>query len=138
MLKIGKRVVISNNLNYQQYQACCLSERDVAIIISYSGETTDTVNVAREIAAAGVEIISLTKFGSSTISDLASIRLFTGSTETFMRSGAMSSRICQMFMIDVLYTSVCSRTYKEIRPHLEKTREAALRMHTARGETNKD
>ena len=108
------------------------------VVISYSGETTDTVNVAREIAAAGVEIISLTKFGSSTISDLASIRLFTGSTETFMRSGAMSSRICQMFMIDVLYTSVCSRTYKEIRPHLEKTREAALRMHTARGETNKD
>lgn len=32
-------------------------------------------------------------------------------------------------MIDVLYTSGVRRTYKEIRPHLEKTREAALRMH---------
>ena len=30
MLKIGKRVVIFNNLNYQRYQACCLSERDLA------------------------------------------------------------------------------------------------------------
>ena len=82
-------------------------------------------------------ILSEEEIADSASSELASIRLFTGSTETFMRSGAMSSRICQMFMIDVLYTSVCSRTYKEIRPHLEKTREAALRMHTFRGETVK-
>ena len=136
--RIGKVAVANTDPHNQYITFLSLRKGDAAVVISYSGETTDTVNVAREIAAAGVEIISLTKFGSSTISDLASIRLFTGSTETFMRSGAMSSRICQMFMIDVLYTSVCSRTYKEIRPHLEKTREAALRMHTARGETNKD
>ena len=136
--RIGKVAVANTDPHNQYITSLSLCKGDAAVVISYSGETTDTVNVAREIAAAGVEIISLTKFGSSTISDLASIRLFTGSTETFMRSGAMSSRICQMFMIDVLYTSVCSRTYKEIRPHLEKTREAALRMHTARGETNKD
>ena len=135
--RIGKTTVANADPHNQYITALSLRKGDAAVIISYSGETTDTVNVAREIAAAGVEIISLTKFGSSTISDLASIRLYTGSTETFMRSGAMSSRLCQMFMIDVLYTSVCSRTYKEIRPHLEKTREAALRMHTFRGETVK-
>ena len=82
-------------------------------------------------------ILGEEEIADSASSELASIRLFTGSTETFMRSGAMSSRLCQMFMIDVLYTSVCSRTYKEIRPHLEKTRKAALRMHTFRGETVK-
>ena len=135
--RIGKTTVANADPHNQYITALSLRKGDAAVVISYSGETTDTVNVAREIASAGVDIISLTKFGSSSISELASIRLFTGSTETFMRSGAMSSRLCQMFMIDVLYTSVCSRTYKEIRPHLEKTREAALRMHTFRGETVK-
>lgn len=39
MLKIGKNVIISNNLNYQLYEVTCIPKGDLAIIISYSGET---------------------------------------------------------------------------------------------------
>ena len=53
MLKIGKRVVIFNNLNYQRYQACCLSERDLAMIISYSGETAQMLEIARQCKRSG-------------------------------------------------------------------------------------
>ena len=128
--RIGKTAFASTDPHSQYIMALSLRKGDVAVIVSYSGETTDTVNLAREIHAAGVKIISLTKFGPSAIADLADIRLYTGSTETFMRSGAMSSRLCQMFMIDILYTCVCSRTYSEVKPHLEKTRRSALHMHT--------
>ena len=63
MLKIGKRVVIFNNLNYQRYQACCLSERDLAMIISYSGETAQMLEIARQCKRSGTPILALTSFG---------------------------------------------------------------------------
>ncbi|MDE3384234.1 MurR/RpiR family transcriptional regulator [Lactobacillus paragasseri] len=37
MMKIGKKVMISSNLNYQLYEAEIMQAGDIAIIISYSG-----------------------------------------------------------------------------------------------------
>lgn len=130
--RIGKNVVASSDPHTQYITATSLRKGDAVVLISYSGETKDTVSIAQKIRNAGIDVISITKTGSSTIADLANIRLYTSSTETFMRSGAMSSRMCQMFLIDVLYTSVCSRTYDKVKPILQKTRQDALHLHNER------
>lgn len=127
--RIGKNVVASSDPHTQYITATSLRKGDAVVLISYSGETKDTVSIAQKIRNAGIDVISITKTGPSTIADLANIRLYTSSTETFMRSGAMSSRMCQMFLIDVLYTSVCSRTYDKVKPILQKTRQDALHLH---------
>ena len=41
MLKIGKNVIISNNLNYQLYEVTCIPKGDLGIIISYSGRNSE-------------------------------------------------------------------------------------------------
>lgn len=130
--RIGKNVVASSDPHTQYITATSLRKGDAVVLISYSGETKDTVSIAQKIRSAGIDVISITKTGPSTIADLANIRLYTSSTETFMRSGAMSSRMCQMFLIDVLYTSVCSRTYDKVKPILQKTRQDALHLHNER------
>lgn len=130
--RIGKNVVASSDPHTQYITATSLRKGDAVVLISYSGETKDTVSIAQKIRSAGIDVISITKIGPSTIADLANIRLYTSSTETFMRSGAMSSRMCQMFLIDVLYTSVCSRTYDKVKPILQKTRQDALHLHNER------
>ena len=38
MMKIGKNVYITNNLNYQRYEVNCIPKGDCVIFISYSGE----------------------------------------------------------------------------------------------------
>ena len=75
MLKIGKRVVIFNNLNYQRYQACCLSERDLAMIISYSGETAQMLEIARQCKRSGTPILALTSFGENSLTCYADCKL---------------------------------------------------------------
>lgn len=106
-----------------------LTQDDVAVIISYSGETADTINVAKKIKEKGATIISITSLGDSTVSSLADIHLHTVSTETFMRSGAMGSRMAQLFVIDVLYASVCSKMFNQLKPYFEKTQETILDLH---------
>ncbi len=39
-----------------------------------------------------------------------------------MRSGAMSSRIGQLNIIDILYTAVTSCEYDKVKPYLDRTR----------------
>lgn len=48
----------------------------------------------------------------------------------------MSSRIAQLAVIDTLYAAVCSRIFDEVKPHLEKSRMATMRLHQS-GEKEK-
>jgi DNA-binding MurR/RpiR family transcriptional regulator len=101
-----------------------LTEQDVAFGISYSGKTKDIIHSLSIAKENGASIITLTKFGSNPVSDLADIKLFTSSLEKSIRSGAMSSRISQLNVIDILYIGITSLHYKESIEALEKTRKA--------------
>ena len=128
--RVNKTTIATIDPHNQILTALTLSPEDMAVLVSYSGETADIINVAHAIKSIGATIISITRFGRSPVADLADIHLYTASTETLLRSGAMSSRLAQMFVVDILYASVCSRIFDEVKPHLEKTRQATLKFHT--------
>lgn len=117
----------------QLTSAVTLSEKDVAIGISYSGQTEDIIQSLTEARQQGATIISLTKFGPSPVADLADIRLFTSSVEKSIRSGAMASRIAQLNVIDILFITMVSRQQEEVIPLLEKTRVAVSRTKRTSG-----
>ena len=100
-----------------------LKPGDAAVLISYSGETRDILLLARQLKEMGVPFISLTRTGKNTLAGLADVRLYSSSTESLIRSGAMTSRIGQMAVVDAVYTAVCSRMYDEVKPYLDKTQE---------------
>lgn len=116
-----------SDFHAQLTSAVNLTEQDVAFGISYSGQTEDIIQSLTEAKQQGATIISLTKFGSSPVADLASIRLFTSSVEKSVRSGAMASRIAQLNVIDILFIAMVSRKQEEVIPLLEKTRLAVSR-----------
>lgn len=128
-LRCGKTIFAHSDSHYQMLTALTLKPEDVAVLISYSGETTDILNLARLIRPQGASIISLTRYGKNALSELADIRLFSSSTETLLRIGPMSSRIAQLTVIDILYAAVCSQIFDTAKPHLELSRTATLRMH---------
>lgn len=116
-----------SDFHAQLTSAVNLTEQDVAFGISYSGQTEDIIQSLTEAKQQGATIISLTKFGSSPVADLASIRLFTSSVEKSVRSGAMASRIAQLNVIDILFIAMVSRKQEDVIPLLEKTRVAVSR-----------
>ena len=103
--------------------AANLKSGDVAVLISYSGETDDIIDTMRVAKQSGATLIAITRFGNNTISQGSDIKLFVSSPETSMRSGAMGSRIAQLNVIDIIFSSVASIEYNTIKKYLEKTSE---------------
>ncbi|MGI8314132.1 MurR/RpiR family transcriptional regulator [Halobacillus mangrovi] len=101
-----------------------LGESDVVFGISYSGQTIDIIQSLKVAKDNGAKVITLTKYGLNPVSELADIKLYTSSLEKSIRSGAMSSRISQLNVIDILYVGMTSRNYEESVAALERTRKA--------------
>jgi DNA-binding MurR/RpiR family transcriptional regulator len=100
-------------------------EDDVVFGISNSGETPEVIKIMTLAKERGVKTISLTRYGHSAVSSLADIKLFTSySAEAPFRSAATSSRLAQLYMIDILFLSMATVQYSETVDYIDKTREA--------------
>lgn len=122
--RINKIAIGYQDPHLQIASASNLKKGDVAIAISYSGETKDTYDSICMAKESGAKTISITKFGQSSISDVCDINLFVSAPEISIRSGAMSSRIAQLNVIDILFAGVASKSFEQIKKHLRKTRKA--------------
>jgi DNA-binding MurR/RpiR family transcriptional regulator len=121
LIRIGKRVTAFSDPHMQITSASNLKPGDVAFAISYSGETNDSIQALLCAKEQGATTISLTKYGSNQLSDLSDIKLFTSTLEEGMRRGDMASRIAQLHVIDILFTSLVSEDFHELVPRLEQS-----------------
>jgi DNA-binding MurR/RpiR family transcriptional regulator len=119
LVRIGKRTTAFSDPHMQITSASNLRGGDVAIAISYSGETYDTIQSLLCAKEQGATTISLTKYGSNHLSDISDIKLFTSTLEEGMRRGDMASRIAQLHVIDILFTSLVSEDFHKLVPRLE-------------------
>jgi len=98
---------------------------DVVFAISHSGETAEVVKVMALAKERGVKTISLTKYGQSSVASLADIKLFTSySGEAPFRSAATSSRLAQLYMMDILFLSMATVQYEQTVQAIDQTRDA--------------
>lgn len=124
-LRMNKPCLISEDWHAQLLQARNIKNEDVAIVISYSGLTEEVLRCATEVKSKGAPIIAITRFEDSPLSRMADYNLSVAATEFIFRSGAMSSRIAQLNLIDILYTGFLNRQYESSltqfqRTHIEK------------------
>ncbi len=128
-LRINKGVTAFSDLHLVATQIANARPEDVVFAISYSGETPEVVRILRLAKEYGVKTISLTKYGSSTVADLSEIRLHIApSGEAVFRSGATSSRIAQLHVIDILFLAMAGKEYDQTVRLLDKTRKATRRL----------
>jgi len=123
-LRINKTSLSFPDPHVQLTSAVTMTPEDAAVGISYSGETKEIVRALSIAKEHGSRTISITKYGDNTVSRTADIPLFTSSSETEIRSGAMASRISQLNVIDILYIGVASRNYEKSVQYLEESRRA--------------
>ena len=74
---------------------------------------------------AGATTICITHRATSPITKVADVKLFTAAKETAFGSDAMSSRIAQLSIIDVLYAGIANKDYDRSLSRIQKTREAS-------------
>lgn len=130
-LRVGKISMAETDPHMQMLTAATLGHGDAAVLISYSGETKDILETARIVKQTGAAVVSLTKYGANSLSEVADLTLFTVSEEGMIRSGAMSSRIGQLTVIDILFTMVAGRCYPEAKASLDRTTGMIRRKKTS-------
>jgi DNA-binding MurR/RpiR family transcriptional regulator len=101
--------------------AALSTDQDVAVGISHTGTTIDTIDPLRLAAKQGATTIAITNFASSPITEHAGLVLTTAARETTFRSGATASRIAQLAVVDCLFVAVAQRSYDRTMRALENT-----------------
>jgi len=101
--------------------AALLTGADTAIGISHTGSTSETIDALRVARSQGATTIAVTNFARSPITEQADLVLLTAARETTFRSGAMSSRIAQLAVVDCLFTGVAQRSYDQAIEALRNT-----------------
>jgi len=101
--------------------AALLRRGDVAIGVSHTGITQDTVGSLAEARRQKATTVAITNFPGSPIAHVADYVLTTAARETTFRSGAMASRIAALTVVDCLFVAVAQRNYKQTLRALERT-----------------
>lgn len=98
---------------------------DVVVGISFSGKTNEVVKLLALATKKNTKTIGITKYGSTPVTSFSDISLFTSAAkEATFRSGATSSRMAQLHVIDILFMCLASEEYGETVRHLDETKEA--------------
>ena len=83
------------------------------MIISYSGETRDTVDAAEIAKEAGATTICITNFPRSSLARLCDVSLVTSSTKMRWLEEAVTVRIAQLALLDALCAAICRKQEME-------------------------
>jgi RpiR family transcriptional regulator, carbohydrate utilization regulator len=94
------------DVHVQHVRARLLSVSDVAMAISHTGATQETLGATRGAREAGARVIAITSFSMTPLTELADVVLVAGGRETSYRVEAMASRLAHLLVVDSLFTSL--------------------------------
>lgn len=122
LTRINRLVMYQEDFHIQLAQAAYMSARDVAIAISYGGNTKE-VNLAMRFAKEqGTKTIAITKHAKTLLSKMVDIPLYIPIEEKELRLGAISSRFSSLMITDLLYLGVAKDNLNKTRDQIITTR----------------
>ena len=121
LLRLNKPCTVNDDWHSQLLQAKNASQADLAIVVSYSGETVEVIECMKALKERGTPVIAITRRVASPVAELSDYRLYTTDNEATFRSGAMSSRISQLNIIDILFTAYANSEYEYCLDQLSRT-----------------
>ncbi|WP_096190445.1 MurR/RpiR family transcriptional regulator [Evansella halocellulosilytica] len=137
--RINKRATAFPDFHVAAMHVANVKEGDVVCGISFSGNTYEVERILQLANEKKATTIGLTRFGPSVVADVASICLRTSiSKEATFRSGATSSRLAQLHVIDMLFMSVANKEYDEVIGHLDETRDAIKFIQAKRSKPSRN
>ncbi len=126
-LHLGISTSCYDDVYLQLLSALSLKKGEVAIGISHSGETKSTVDFLALAKRAKATTVCITNYANSPITKVADICLLTAFRESKVQAAAISSRIAQLSIVDVLYILVAMQKSGEIIPQVRKIDEQVER-----------
>ncbi len=131
LVRIGRTALEWSDSHAAWTSAATLDRDCVAIAISHSGTTADTIEFLGIARSGGATTVAITNHGAAPLAQKADLVLTTAARETAFRSGALGSRIAQLMVVDCLFIGVAQATYDA---SMEALRRTYVAVHRARPE----
>jgi DNA-binding MurR/RpiR family transcriptional regulator len=137
LYRIGLSATSFSDMHLAWASAALQRPGGVAIAISHSGLTVETSNALKIARAAGATTVGITNFPDSPLVEYCDLVLTTQARENRYRAGAMSSRIAQLALVDILFVRIAQSMYDDMTESLRLTYEAVQghRMKPSDGRT---
>lgn len=90
-----------------------MEENDLIIAISHSGETDEIIRTVKNAKDNNVKVIAITEDKKSYLKEISDVSLTYVSRETIFETSSFSSKLVQIFMIDLLYTEILKEKSKQ-------------------------
>jgi RpiR family carbohydrate utilization transcriptional regulator len=107
---IGRPVEAPSDVLGQQFAAHSLTAGDVCLTVSYSGANTHTLSACRAAKEGGADVIAVTSFARSPLTQLADIALVTGPLTRAHDVDPFLSRLSHLLVLHTLHTALLART----------------------------
>lgn len=120
-LRLNKPCVVNDDWHSQLLQARNATAEDVGLVFSYSGQTVEMIRCMEAMRENKTPIIAVTRYYPSQVARLADHVLYIAANESLFRNGAMSSRLSQLNVVDILYTVCANADYDETILRLTRT-----------------
>ena len=125
--RIGVSSYAHTDFHDQLTSAALLGSKDSCVLSTYSGKTKEIQLILKLLKAQNCKIIAVTQLRKTNLLKGADVYLNVLTREVTMRSGATSSRIAMLSIVDILLSCVLSTDYDKYEKKLLKTYEA---LHT--------
>ena len=125
LARIGCSVAHSADPHLALTTASLRTSDDVVIAFSHGGETQEVVRAVEIARDAGALSVAITSAPDSTLALAADIALITHAQESPFRMAAMSSRIAQLALVDILFVRVVQHRGEPVVIPLQLTHDAA-------------
>jgi DNA-binding MurR/RpiR family transcriptional regulator len=116
---IGVLAEAPTDVHVQHVQARLLTEQDVAVIVSHTGSTRETLAAADAARGAGATTVAITSFAVSPLTERVDHTIVAGSRELALRLEAMASRLAHLALLDALLVAVANRDERRSATALE-------------------
>lgn len=121
-IRISKSVFFSQSITTQRLQALTSNDDHIAIIISYTGETTEILGLVKILKENGTKIISITGNTKNTLTKYADCSLFVSNIESTFRTSAAASRTTSLYLVDILYNACVAADYQNAMKGIARSR----------------
>ena len=124
----GKFCSISDS-HLQISAAATLEKGSIILLFSYSGATTNGLQVLELAKSRGIRTILVTRFPKSPAAKLADVVLRCGSNEGPFQLGSVAAKIAQLVVVDVLFQEYYSRNQEICEENIQSIASALSDMH---------
>ena len=120
LLYLGINCQFNEDYYLQNIQAGHMQKGEVAIGISYTGTSKNTVDVLKQAKKSGATTIAITNFTDTPLLKYADIVILTSNTQ-LLYGNDIFSRTIHMAVVDMLYTGLLVSDYDKYYSHLKKS-----------------